>query len=172
MFEGSLLNIFPVCFSKVFYYWLTLIKIPLLLLHKLRILATFCVNFKWLETFSSQIALNPFYWPFLLAYLTKPAEDQVSKFESSPVRMFAQDFISLALQSQYINELSAYWKPVHLGTQFFISLKHKLNNAGPKIDPCGTRFGQRESICSKWLLFDHVRSIQEDYQLRSEYLFS
>ena len=59
MFVGSLLNIFPVCFSKVFDCWLTLIKIGLLLLRKLRVLATFCVNFKCLGTFSSQIALNP-----------------------------------------------------------------------------------------------------------------
>ena len=39
-------------------------------------------------------------------------------------------------------------------------MTHKLNNAGSKIDPCGTpnfeykRFEQRESIYPKWLLFD------------------
>ena len=47
-----------------------------------------------------------------------------------------------------------------MGTQFFISLTHKLNNTGPKIDPCGTpnfeykRFEQHESISTKWLQFD------------------
>ena len=87
-------------------------------------------------------------------------EDQFSMFESSLVRMFAQKFLSFALQCQYIVESSAYWRQVHLETQFFISLTHKLNITGPKINPCSTpnfeykRFEQRESICTKWLLFD------------------
>ena len=46
------------------------------------------------------------------------------------------------------------------GNTFFISLTHKLSNTGPKIGPCGApnfeykRFEHRESICTKWLLFD------------------
>ena len=86
-------------------------------------------------------------------------EEQVNMFESSLVTIFAQDFISFALQCQYIVESSAYWRQVHLGTQFFISLTHKSNNTGPKSDSCGTpnfdykRFEERESICTKWLLF-------------------
>ena len=85
-------------------------------------------------------------------------EDQVSMLESSLVRKFAQDFISFALQCRCIVESSACWRQVQLGTQFFISLTHKLNNTGPKIDHCGTpnfeykRFEQRESICTKWLV--------------------
>ena len=50
----------------------------------------------------------------------------------------AQDFISFALQCRYIVESSAYWRQVQLGAQFVISVKHKLNNTDPKIDPCGT----------------------------------
>ena len=81
-------------------------------------------------------------------------------FESSLVRIFAQDFISFTFQCLYIVESSAYWRQVQVGTQFFISLTHKLNNTGPKIDPCVTpnfeykRLEQDESICTKWLLFD------------------
>ena len=39
-------------------------------------------------------------------------------------------------------------------------LTHKSHNTSPKIYPCGTpnfeyeRFEWRESICTKWLLFD------------------
>ena len=46
------------------------------------------------------------------------------------------------------------------GNTIFTSVTHKVNNTGPKIDPCGTpnseykRFEQRESICTKLLLFD------------------
>ena len=81
-------------------------------------------------------------------------------FESSLVRIFSQDFfISFALQCRYVVESSAYWRQVHLGTQFFVSLTHKVNNTGPKIDTCGApnseykKFEQREFICTKWLLF-------------------
>ena len=68
------------------------------------------------------------------------------------MRIFAQDFISFHLKYRYIVESSAYWRQV---TQLFISMTHKLNNIGPKIDPCGTpnfkykRFEQRESIHTK-----------------------
>ena len=51
-------------------------------------------------------------------------KDQVSKFESSPVRI-----------CQCIVESSAYWSQVQLGTKSFISLMHDLNRTGPKIDP-------------------------------------
>ena len=76
-------------------------------------------------------------------------------FASSLIRIFAQKFMSFALQCRYIFESSACWKQVHLGTQFFISLTHNLNSTAPKIDPCGTPnfkyriFEQRESIYTK-----------------------
>ena len=82
-------------------------------------------------------------------------EDQVSMFESSLGRISGQEFVSFVLQCRYIVESSAYWSQVQLGTQFFISVTHKLNNTGPKIDPCGTpsseckRCEKRESICTK-----------------------
>ena len=71
-------------------------------------------------------------------------EDQFSMFESSLVGMLAQDFISFALQCRYIVESSAYWRQVQMGTKFFRSVTHKLNNAGPKIEPCGTQNFEHE----------------------------
>ena len=59
-------------------------------------------------------------------------------FENSLVRVFVQDFISFSSQCLFFVESSAYWRQVHLGIRLSISLTHKLNNSGPKIDPFGT----------------------------------
>ena len=86
-------------------------------------------------------------------------EDQFSMFESSLVRISAQDFISFALQCRCIVELTAYFRQVPLGTQFFMSVTHKLNSTGLKFD---------QIISSKSLKLLEVAASQE-HPLRIEY---